>query len=129
MKYRIVVIGVLIGIFSISCASNKNKKAPSVDMNGVEQPQPISVGSVEVQLEFIELVNSIAQVEVREVLGYGSSTDRLTPSQTIEVSIHESIMESILSMEEGTVFNAVLAMRPAGVGTSSSWEITEIIDR
>ena len=51
MKYRIVIIGVFIGLFSISCASNKNQKTPTVDLEGLEQARPIDAGSAEVRLQ------------------------------------------------------------------------------
>jgi hypothetical protein len=129
MKNRIVVIGVIVALFSINCASNKNQKPPTVDMEGVEQQQPISVGSVEVKLELIQFVDEKARVEVVEVMGYGASTDRLAPSQTLEIGVHETLTNSISEMEAGTVFDAVLSMQRAGIGESNSWIIKEILDR
>ena len=129
MKYRIVIIGVFIGLFSISCASNKNQKTPTVDLEGLEQARPIDAGSAEVRLQLIELNDDIAQVEIKEVLGYGMSAGRLAPSQTIEVSVHETLTESFSEMEAGTEFEAVLSMQPVGIDSPASWTITKILDR
>ena len=129
MKNSIVVIGVFIGLFMISCASNKNKKAPTKDSAGLELPKQIDVGSVEVLLEFIELNDDKATVQVIEVLGYGSSTSRLAPNQSIEVSFHEMLTKRISIMDAGTEFEAVLAMQSAGMNSPSDWTITKILDR
>ncbi len=129
MKYRIVVIGVLIGSLSISCASNKNQRTPNVDTEGLEQSRQIDAGSAEVRLQLVTLNDNIAQVEVKEIMGYGMSAGRLAPSQTIEVSVHETLIERLSEMESGTEFEAVLAMQPAGINTPTGWTITKILDR
>ena len=129
MKNKIVVIGVFIGILSIGCASNKNQNPPNIDMDAIEQQQPIPAGSVEVKLAFVSFEGELAQVEVIEVMGYGSSTNRLAPSQSLEVMVHETLTEDFSSMESGMEFEAILSMQAAGVNMAPSWTITKILDR
>jgi len=130
MKIHRLGLTVLIVLVTIGCASNKKTEQPSVEMEGFEQPKPISVGTAEVMLEFVTLSEESVTVQIVEVLGYGASTERLNTSDPLSINYRESVKEYISGLEEGNRFSAVLSMQPGGMNMpSASWEITEILDQ
>ncbi len=129
MKLKQLGIGVVIMLLSMGCASKKASQDPIVDTDGLEQPKPISVGSAEVMLEFVSLSDNKVSVSVKEVHGYGASTDRIMLNEPIEMGMIDAVKSAIMEMNAGDTFNAVISMQEAGMNSrGSSWSITKIID-
>ena len=121
------ILYIIIGTLSSNCVPKKNQKQPNIQLDGIEQPRPIEVGTAEVQLQLIEHNDNLAVVQVKKILGYGMSTGRLAPSQHIEIYIHNSLTQKVSLMKKDSVFNALLSQQPAGIDTPETWEIIKIL--
>lgn len=126
MKYRFVVIGVILSLNIVGCATDKEI---SVDNENLQLREPIPVGSANVELELISFTENSAEVMILTINGYGSSTSRLLVNDTIDVEIDGTILDQITEMSSGTTFNAMLSMQTNSMNQSSTqWVLTEILD-
>jgi len=130
MKAKLLFMLVALCVLISSCASNKNSKSDVIGEEKIQIPVPISVGTANVQLEFVSYENDILTAQVVEILGYGATTTPLNMDSNMPFYVHENIIEVVSKMEEGTHFNATVALlgEQMNNNTTPKWRLTKIMD-
>ena len=128
--YSLILIAAL--VFSAGCASNKNK--PKEDPAGTPALQKrLDIGTISSLLEVVSIPDegSTIQVKVKEVLGYGASTQPLALDKILSLSIPESLDTLMLEkLSAGDTFSAVIKKMPAMMGSDrnkENWNLVELI--
>lgn len=129
MKLRFVLVLVLFMALCTECASNKNKQEVKVDMEGFKKPTPIAVGTIHAALSFQQVNDHVLTAEVVEVLAYGASTPRLKSGQNLNFHFQDVHADYIKTLDQGSIFNAVISKSPAGINSESDqWNIIEFLE-
>ena len=129
MKINSIAVLMMVCATFISCASNK-QVPPSGENESTFTPNtPIPVGSAHVSLKLVGVDDNTVIATVNEVMGYGSSTERITSETSLELSINSAMAESFEQMAIGDTFKAEISKTPPAMnGEGSGWRIIKLLD-
>ena len=129
MKLKLLLVLVFTGLMVSSCASNKNNRGV-MDEENFQTPTPVSVGTANVQLEFVSFDDGILVANVVEVMGYGASTSPFSLNTEVPFYVNDALVDEVSSMSSGAIFNGSVAMERETMNLSSApeWRLISITE-